>query len=81
MLLLAARKAFESKRKAHYNEFFAAKMARKLLEEEDEDENEDENNVGGAEGDVGEEPECGSDCCDSNEECSSSLMTLASNQS
>lgn len=37
----AARKAFESKRKAHYNEFFAAKMARKLLEE-DEDEDEDE---------------------------------------
>lgn len=28
---------FEMKRKAHYNEFYAVKLARKLLEEEDED--------------------------------------------
>lgn len=33
----AARKAFETKRKAHYNEFYAAKMARKLIKDEDEE--------------------------------------------
>uniref|UniRef100_A0A1B6DZB2 Protein phosphatase inhibitor 2 n=1 Tax=Clastoptera arizonana TaxID=38151 RepID=A0A1B6DZB2_9HEMI len=39
----AARKAFETKRKAHYNEFYAAKMARKLIkDEEDEEQEEDE---------------------------------------
>lgn len=30
------------KRKAHYNEYYAVKLARKLLEEEDDDEDEDE---------------------------------------
>ena len=34
------RKKFESKRKAHYNEFSAVKLARKLMEEEDEEEEE-----------------------------------------
>ena len=33
------RRSFESKRKAHYNEFYAVKMARQLMQEnEDEDE-------------------------------------------
>ncbi|XP_046676538.1 protein phosphatase inhibitor 2-like [Homalodisca vitripennis] len=40
----AQRKAFETKRKAHYNEFLAAKMARKYIQDEDEDENEEEDN-------------------------------------
>lgn len=42
------RKIFEMKRKQHYNEYYAVKLARKLMEdddEEDEDEcEEDENN-------------------------------------
>ncbi|XP_039286066.1 protein phosphatase inhibitor 2 isoform X2 [Nilaparvata lugens] len=51
----AHRKEFEVKRKAHYNEFFAAKMARKMMdddededeeEEEEEDEDEEEANEG-----------------------------------
>ena len=37
------RKSFEQKRKAHYNEFYAVKMARQLMDEND-DEDEDENN-------------------------------------
>jgi len=36
------RKSFEVKRKAHYNEFYAVKMARQLMDEND-DEDEDEN--------------------------------------
>lgn len=42
-----ARKHFESKRKMHYNEFQAVKLARKLMEEdeeEDEEEKDDEDN-------------------------------------
>ncbi|XP_076307260.1 protein phosphatase inhibitor 2-like [Tachypleus tridentatus] len=42
----AKRKAFEYKRKIHYNEFYAVKLARKLMvqdEFEDEDDNDDEN--------------------------------------
>jgi PREDICTED: similar to inhibitor-2 len=38
------REQFESKRKLHYNEFYAVKLARKLLEEEEE---EDEDGEGG----------------------------------
>ncbi|GLH15858.1 Protein of unknown function [Gryllus bimaculatus] len=35
------RKVFESKRKAHYNEYYAVKLARKLMESEvEEEENE-----------------------------------------
>ena len=36
------RKSFESKRKAHYNEFYAVKMARQLMEEDDDDDDEEE---------------------------------------
>merc|ERR1711860_17954 len=36
------RKSFEQKRKAHYNEFYAVKMARQLMDEND-DEDEDDN--------------------------------------
>lgn len=35
-IILEQRQAFESKRKAHYNEFLAAKMAKKLIEDEEE---------------------------------------------
>lgn len=41
------RKIFEMKRKQHYNEYYAVKLARKLMEDDDEDEDEceeDENN-------------------------------------
>ncbi len=34
----AKRKAFEQKRKVHYNEFEAVKLARKLLEKDDDEE-------------------------------------------
>ncbi|XP_023218701.1 protein phosphatase inhibitor 2-like [Centruroides sculpturatus] len=43
----AKRKLFEYKRKTHYNEFYAVKLARKLMsadEDEDEDEEEEESN-------------------------------------
>ena len=35
---LAKRHQFESKRKAHYNEYYAVKLARKLLEQEEDEE-------------------------------------------
>lgn len=34
------RQSFEIKRKAHYNEFFAVKMARQLMQNDDEDDEE-----------------------------------------
>lgn len=36
--VLAKRKMFEHKRKAHYNEFMAVKLARQLMNSDDEDE-------------------------------------------
>ena len=38
----AARKKFENKRKAHYNEFQAIKLARQLMEQEEEDDDDEE---------------------------------------
>jgi protein phosphatase inhibitor 2 len=35
------KKEFQNRRKAHYNEFEAVRLARKLIEEEDEDEDDD----------------------------------------
>ena len=35
------RKSFEQKRKSHYNEFFAVKMARQLMDENEDDDAED----------------------------------------
>lgn len=35
------KREFEQKRKKHYNEFYAVKLARKLLEEEDDEEDDD----------------------------------------
>lgn len=46
ILFLAQRSAFEYKRKMHYNEFYAVKLARKLIDndgEEDELEENEEN--------------------------------------
>ena len=40
------RKSFESKRKAHYNEFYAVKMARQLMHDDDEDRETDEDITG-----------------------------------
>lgn len=41
-VILAKRKAFEQKRKMHYNEFQAVKLARQLLEKDDDEELEDD---------------------------------------
>ena len=35
------RKVFDAKRKAHYNEYYAVKLARKLMEEDEEEDEED----------------------------------------
>jgi len=45
------RRSFESKRKQHYNEFQAVKMARALMAKDDEDDEEEENK----DGDLGED--------------------------
>jgi len=42
VLWLENRREFESKRKAHYNEYFAVKLARQLMEKEDSEDEEDE---------------------------------------
>lgn len=44
ILFVGRRMEFEKRRKAHYNEFEAVRLARKLIEEEDDDD-EDDNNV------------------------------------
>ncbi len=41
-LLPANRKKFEKKRKAHYNEFQAIKLARQLMEQEEDDEEDED---------------------------------------
>jgi len=40
------RRKFEQKRKAHYNEFYAVKMARQLMDSDDESEKESDSNQG-----------------------------------
>ena len=42
------RRKFEQKRKAHYNEFYAVKMARQLMESDDESEKDSEGNGTGS---------------------------------
>lgn len=42
LLHLAKRRLFENKRKAHYNEFMAVKLARQLMEKEADNEEESE---------------------------------------
>lgn len=39
---IAKRKLFENKRKAHYNEFMAVKLARQLMNSDDEDEDDED---------------------------------------
>jgi hypothetical protein len=45
--LTARRKVFESKRKAHYNEYYAVKLARKLMNAEEDFEPNKEGNSSG----------------------------------
>ena len=41
LIISAMRKKFENKRKMHYNEFQAIKLARQLMEQEDEEDEEE----------------------------------------
>lgn len=41
LIFSAQRSAFEYKRKMHYNEFYAVKLARKLIDNDDEEADED----------------------------------------
>lgn len=51
LLIAETRLKFESKRKAHYNEYYAVKLARKLMEQEEDDDGEDDGKrVRGGEG-------------------------------
>ena len=45
-MISEARKSFEMKRKKHYNEFQAVKLARKLMEQDTDEEDEDEQDKG-----------------------------------
>lgn len=44
-LFAVHRQDFEKRRKAHYKEFDAVKMARKLIEEEDEEDEDEDNDL------------------------------------
>lgn len=41
-----ARRSFEAKRKSHYNEFMAVKLARQLMAQEEEEEEEGDEGAG-----------------------------------
>ena len=47
LLYLAKRRTFENKRKAHYNEFMAVKLARQLMKKDEDLESSDDENCSG----------------------------------
>ena len=63
-MLPEKKKFFEQKRKKHYNEFYAVKLARKLMENDDEEDEEDNKNGDKEEGekDMEEEMEQDAPC-------------------